>query len=217
MYNRVQDIEKDLLEKQKGLQNRIEDLELGKKLDELKLRIKPVLADLKAKVDKMEAEELSTRIKNVEDAYIDNKRLREVLEQGGVYEDGRTKFAVLSEMIRNQFNKTKAQVISQFDEQKKDFKAMLDNTTVHIHEELKTFSNELVEFRKYFEEVQRSHVDLKEDIIRGVNAHVLDRNGRSSRRMSQFGASFPQVPKVPSLDPDTAISRFKVSQSAMPD
>ena len=194
---------------------------MGKKVDELKGRIKPIMADLKVKVAQLETklnpDELNKRIQNLEDTYIDNKKLRDILEQGGLYEDGRTKFAVLSEMIRNQFNKTKAQVIAQFDEQKKDFKAMLDNTTVHMHEELKVFSNELVEFRKYFEEVQRSHVDMKEDIIRGVNAHMLDKNGPSSGRVSHYGASFPQIPKVSALDPDTAISRFKVSQSAMPE
>ena len=45
------------------------------------------------------------------------------------------------------------QVIDQFETSKEDVKVQLDNSTLHVHEELKLYSNELVEFRRYFEEV----------------------------------------------------------------
>ena len=65
--------------------------------------------------------------------------------------------------------------------------------------------------------MQRSNVEIWEDIVRGMNAQVLNRNVRSSERVSKLGASLPQLPKVQSLDPDTTISRFKAGQPSMPE
>lgn len=95
MNSLAQDIDQELLDKQKGLLNHEKDLELSEKFDDLKSEIEPVLLVLKARVAKMEIQLFNQKElnKRIEDSYTDDKGLKEIREQGELNGDGRTCFA----------------------------------------------------------------------------------------------------------------------------